>query len=353
MINILKPFSISDQIFFSQRLSLLLDSNISLVESLKIIKSMDFSKKRIIIYENIIIGCDRGVSLSKSIQNSTKCFDPLLINLIKNGEYSGSLSQSLLKASKNIEKRNELKKKILSSLIYPIFIFITTICMSLFLVLYIFPKILPMLGTLNIKLPLLTVIIKFIYESSIKYGLYSIIISIVIITLCIYLINKYDFLKSNINLILLKLPIIGFYIKINTNTSICGIGEMLLSSGCSLSDFHIFSRDSSINILYKNVFRDIYLQSIQGISFSFSMSNYPLLFSQTMIDMCKIGEKTGNLSQMMGYCSVIFDQDIDIFLKRFSVLIEPILMIFMGLIVGSIALSIILPIYEITNHLNK
>jgi type II secretory pathway component PulF len=83
------------------------------------------------------------------------------------------------------------------------------------------------------------------------------------------------------------------------------------------------------------------------------MKLYPNLFLRIMIDMCSIGERTGNLALMFGHCSRIFEQDIDLFLKRFSSLIEPVLMIFMGLIVGSIALSIILPVYEITNHLSK
>ncbi len=69
--------------------------------------------------------------------------------------------------------------------------------------------------------------------------------------------------------------------------------------------------------------------------------------------MIDIGERTGNLAIMMGHCSRIFEQDMDTFLKRFSSLIEPVLMIFMGVVVGSIALSIILPVYEITNHLSK
>jgi type IV pilus assembly protein PilC len=83
------------------------------------------------------------------------------------------------------------------------------------------------------------------------------------------------------------------------------------------------------------------------------MNQYPQIFVQTMIDMCAIGEKTGNLALMLGHCSRIFEQDLDLLFKRFSALIEPVLMITMGIIVGAIALSIILPVYEITNHLTK
>jgi type II secretory pathway component PulF len=168
-----------------------------------------------------------------------------------------------------------------------------------------------------------------------------------------YLIKKNKYIKIRYHEILLKTPILGLYIKIKILSSVCSIGEIILSSGRSLTEFHSFSYNSSNNLIFKDAFNKIYDQSIQGISFTNSMKLYPNLFLRIMIDMCSIGERTGNLALMFGHCSRIFEQDIDLFLKRFSSLIEPVLMIFMGLIVGSIALSIILPVYEITNHLSK
>ena len=346
-------FTISDQIFFAQRLSLLLDSSISLTESLNIMKSMDNSKYHKKIYDILINDFEHGISLSKSMIQSGARFDSLLIILIKNGEYSGSLISALSQVYKNLEKRNELKKKVISTLIYPIFIFIATIAMSLFLVLYIFPKILPMLGSMNIELPFLTIMVKGLYEYSIEYGLYTIIILILSIFIFIFSIKKSKYLKGKFHSFILRVPLLGNYLKLNILCSVCGIGEMLLSSGRSLSEFHVFNSDSLSSISFKIAFAKIHSESVQGISFSTSMKQYPNLFLQTMIDMCSIGERTGDLALMLGHCSRIFEQDIDLFFKRFSALIEPILMIFMGIVVGSIALSIILPVYEITNHLTK
>ncbi len=351
--NIKSRFSISDQIFFAQKLSLLLNSNISLAESLNIIKSIDNSNNHKNFYEKLINDGEHGISLSKSIVDSKVKFDSLLIVLIKNGEYSGSLVDSLNQVANNLDKRNELNKKLISTLIYPLFILFATIGMALFLILYIFPKILPLLSSLNIKLPLITIIIKFIYEFSISYGLYTCLILVLSFICIVFLIKKNKYIKNRFHYILLKIPMLGLYIKINTLATISGTGEIILSSGRSLSEFHAFSRDSVNNLIFKNTFESIYYQSIQGISFTNSMKLYPDIFVKMMVDMCAIGEKTGNLALMLGHCSKIFEQDIDLFLKRFSSLIEPVLMIFMGLIVGSIALSIILPVYEITNHLSK
>ncbi len=353
MKNIKKSFSISDQIFFAQRLSLLLDSGISLIESLNIMKSMDVSHRRNKAYEILIHDCERGISLSNSMHQSGVRFEALLVALIKNGEYSGSLVLALSQVAKNLEKRNELKKKVISTLIYPTFIFIATICMALFLVLYIFPKILPMLGSMNIKLPLITIIVKKLYEFSVDYGLIVSAVGIAIIITIVFLINKFYFFRKSFHRLLLAIPLLNKYIKLNTLEFICGVGEMLLNSGRSLSEFHVFIADSTRNTVYKNAFKEIHDQSIQGVSFTNSMNQYPQVFMQTMVDMCAIGERTGNLALMLSHCSRIFEQDLDLLFKRFSALIEPVLMIIMGLIVGSIALSIILPVYEITNHLTK
>src|SRR3989344_8585483 len=111
----IKIFSISDQIFFAQRLSLLIDSNVSLIESLIIMKSMDTSEKRIKFFNQLINDYERGIALSKSMEKSGVKFDPILITLIKNGEYSGSLVSALSQVSKNLEKRNELKKRLIST----------------------------------------------------------------------------------------------------------------------------------------------------------------------------------------------------------------------------------------------
>ncbi len=131
------------------------------------------------------------------------------------------------------------------------------------------------------------------------------------------------------------------------------MGEMLITSGKGLPEMIIFSRDSIRNEVYKKAFSKIHIESLQGIAFSVSLKRYKDLFPALLSDMCALGEKTGNLGNMFGHCTNIFENDIENFLKRFSSLIEPALMVFMGLVVGSVALSIILPVYEITNHLTR
>jgi type IV pilus assembly protein PilC len=336
-----------NQIFFAQRLSLLLHSGISIVEALSMMENMEKRPKVREIYRLLIKNIESGVSLSKGIRNIKIKWNNFLITLIQNGEEGGHLADALQKSYLYLEKKNEIKNKIVSTLIYPVFIVLATIGMTLFLILYIFPKIIPLLQSLDIELPLVTRIVQSIYYLLISYGLWSgscLIMILIVINIII---------KKNIKVRYFYHNLIIPFIRISIMTSICSMGEMLLSSGKGVPDMIRFYQESQKNLFYKKVFEEIYRESVQGISFSTSLRRRNKLFLPLMIDMVALGEKTGNLGLMLGHCSRIFEQDMDNFLKRFSSLIEPALMVFMGIIVGSIALSIILPVYEITNHLSK
>lgn len=346
-------FNLSDQIFFSQRLSILLESNTSLVESLSVMRNIDKNIKRKEVYSFIISDLEKGMPLAKSIKNLGLRFDHLLIMLIKNGEEGGRLSQSLNQAYLFLEKKNDIKKKIISSLVYPSFIVIATILMTLFLILYIFPKIIPLLSSLNIQLPLITRIVQSIYYFLISKGVVVVILLVLLSISFNLLFKKYEFIRLKIQKIITKIPILSKYIVTNDMISACRMGEMLLSSGKGLTDILLFYKESTNNLFYKIIYEEIYNDSIKGMSLSNSINKHKDFFPTILIDMLSIGEKSGNLGEMFGHCSRIFEQDIDNVLKRFSSLIEPVLMVLMGLIVGSIALSIILPVYEITNHISK
>ncbi len=346
-------FKLQDQAFFAQRLSLLLDSGVSIVESLKMMSNIDNSKYRKDIYQIIIKDIEEGLTLSNSISRTRLKLNSFLLILIKNGEETGDLSHSLLQAHEYIEKRIEMSKKIVGSLIYPCFIIFATIAMTLFLVMYIFPKILPLLSSLNIKLPLITVIVQSMYYFLESKGLLlALIIIILVFSARIIIIKSYR-IRYCLHKVILKLPIIKGYLKIYLMSTICSIANTFLGSGKGLVDVISFSRDSSSNLIYKEAFSEIHSELLKGVSLYDAMLDRSNLFPSMMVDMCSLGERSGNLGLMFKHCSRLFDQDIENLLKRFSSLIEPVLMVFMGIIVGGVALSIILPVYEITNHLSK
>ncbi len=343
------------QLQFAQRCSVLLESGISLSETLSIIIRMEKSKKRLLIFSSLREKVEQGVSLSKSIILTKAKFDPLLVSMIAYGEISGILALSLKQAGEIMEKGNIIKKKIIGALIYPAFIALATIVMTLFLVMYIFPKIIPLFVSMNITLPLITRVVRKIYELGLHYGLYA-GLSVIIggaVFYYFYAGKKQAVFRHKIQIVLLVIPILGQVLQKYFICIYCRSTATLLDCGQSLPMILEQLVTASTFDPYRKAWRFSRGEIERGISLSESLGSFKTIFPSVVVDMLCIGERTGSLAMMFHHVSQMYEQELEDFIKQLSTSIEPILMIFMGLVVGSVALSIILPIYEITNHLSK
>ncbi len=341
------------QIQFIEKLGNLMDSGISMEETLSIIINMEYSKKDKKTLEKIKENIIKGIPLSKSIVSSGIRSDPILISMISYGESSGLLSSSIKQAREILEKSKDIKKKIIGSLVYPSFIAIATILMTVFLVMYIFPKIIPLFISMNIKLPMITRLVKKIYEYTIHYGFYTTIFISIIIFLVFYFYKKSYSFRFHLHKVLISSPIVGEIMKKYCLSMNCKSIGILLDNGENLAS--ILSKAKYLGILlpYSESWNMAYKSVLKGIPLSEFMRNEKTLFPNMTSDMLSIGERTGTLGNMCKSVARIYENEIDSFIRQFSSFIEPILMIFMGIVVGGIALSIILPIYEVTNHLSQ
>lgn len=343
------------QIQFVNRCAVLLESGISLSETLSIIMKMDRkkSKKRENILEKIKESVEKGVSLGKSMQSTKVSFDPTLISMISHGESSGILALSLRQAGEIMEKRSELLKKIVAVLIYPALIASATLAMTLFLVMYIFPKILPLLSSMDVELPLLTRVIKRLYEFLFQYGIWISLTLIIAFGIFIFFYRKKVELRHRTQIFIISLPGIGLVIQKYFICSYFRSAGTLLECGQVLPAILEQCIAASTLEPYKRALQISKKEVREGVSLSQSLRSFETIFPPIVPDMLSIGERTGSLASMFHHINRMYEQDLDYLIKHVSASIEPLLMIAMGLIVGSVALSIILPIYEITNHLNR
>ncbi len=341
----------SSQIQFANRCAVLLESGISLSETLSIIIKMDKKSKKVL--EKVREDVERGMSLAKSMQIIKVSFDPTLISMISNGESSGILALSLRQAREIMEKRNELLKKIVAVLIYPSLIASATLTMTLFLVMYIFPKILPLLSSMDVELPLLTLIIKRLYEFLFQYGIWLCICLILTIGIFIFFYKKKVEVRYKTQIFIISLPGIGLVIQKYFICSYFRSAGTLLECGQVLPAILEQCIAASTLEPYRRALEISKKEVREGVSLSQSLRSFETIFPPIVPDMLSIGERTGSLASMFHHINRMYEQDLDYLIKHVSASIEPVLMITMGLIVGSVALSIILPIYEITNHLNR
>lgn len=346
-------FSTKKQTFFAKRLSFLTKAGVPMLESIHIIKNQTKSSGESKIFEKVILDISSGKTLAGSLNKFKGVFGNFAINLIKAGESSGTLTQNLNYLADELKKKDLLRKKILSAMLYPIIITIATFGITGFLAVYIFPKITPVFEGLNAKLPTSTKIVIWVTNTLREDGLYIILGIIIIIIALVTSIKKIPKLRFFYDGFVLKIPLIGKVIKSYNLTNITRTLGLLLKSGIPLSEAIHIASETTENTQYKKAFEKISTHVVKGKNISTALADFPTLFPPMLGHLVSIGEKSGNLSNTLIYLSEFYENEFDDLTKNLSSSIEPILMVIMGFMVGFIAISVITPIYEITNNLKR
>lgn len=344
-------FPIKEQVHFAKRLSFLIGAGVPVVDSLTLLKDQSKSSSRKYIYSDIIESVNSGQYLSKSLEKFERFFGSFAINIIKIGETGGVLTQNLNYLANELQKRQELRKKVMGALIYPIFITIATLLLSGMLTVFIFPKVMPIFQSLNVDLPITTIILLNISNFLAAFGLHliaGIIIFIIIFKVALAYLPSFRFIMHRA---VLHLPLFGRLIKYYFMTNFCRTLGLLLKSGVNVVDAVIITGDTLGSDVYKRECRKLSAVVTRGERISTYIATKPSLFPDFTAHLIAVGETTGSLSDTLVYLSDMYEADVSDMTKNLSNSIEPILMIFMGLIVGFVAVSVITPIYEVTQHL--
>ncbi len=349
-IGLLARLSLKDKILFVKQLSLLMKAGIPILSALYIQRKQVKSKTMAKILNKIIFDVENGQYLATAMGRFKKVFGELTINIIAVSEISGTLSDDLSHLALTLKKQQSLKRKIISSSVYPIFIIFATLFITVMLVVFFFPKIIPVLKSINQQLPLTTRILINISDLLKNHGLLilSLLIFLALIIFLLFKIKKLRFWRDNA---IVMIPFIKRIVQAYNTANISRTLGLLQNSGVSVvRAFQIASHTTS-NLAYKKGLCDIAEALSRGEKISVKMQKFPILFPATMTEMVAVGESTGRLSETFLYVSDIFEEEMDNITKNLSTAVEPILLLLMGILVGFIAVSIITPIYGITQNL--
>ena len=344
-------FSIKKQTFFAKRLSFLIKAGVPMLESLQVIKEQTKSKSDMKVFSRVFSDLANGQSLAVSLARFKGVFGNFAINIIKAGESSGTLIQSLNYLADELKKKELLRKKIMSALLYPVIITIATFGITGMLIVYIFPKILPIFASLKAELPLSTRMIIAISNVVRNDGWYIFAGLIIFTVTAFIIIKKVPKARFIYDGLILKIPLFGGIAKNYNLTNTLRTLGLLLKSGLTLTESLLITSDTTHNVQYKKVFNDTSLGIMKGKNMSDIFGQSPSLFPDMVGHMIGVGEKSGNLSTTLIYLSEFYENEFEDQTKNLSSSIEPALMIIMGVLVGFVAISIITPIYGITQYL--
>lgn len=317
------------------------------VESLRLvrrqIKNRNFAK----ILDKVIINTENGQFLSESLNQFKNAFGDLFINIIKNGEISGTLSENLSYLAEEMKKERLLKAKVRSAMIYPFVILFATLGITSALIFFVLPKIIPIFSTLGIKLPLPTKILIAATHFIFNYYLWIIVGFFALIVAWLFFL-RFKKIRYLYHRLIFLTPVLGkisisYYMANFTRTF-----GLLLKNGIKIVEAISLTSDTIPNLVYKKSFLGAAEQIKKGEALYKYLERKPFLFPSTVSRMIEVGEKTGNLETNLLYLSEFYENEVDEKIKNLSSILEPILLIVMGLLVGFVAISIITPIYEIS-----
>jgi type II secretory pathway component PulF len=348
-----KRMTTKEQAFFAKRLVFLLKAGTPIVDSVEIIGNQTKSKYEKDTFIGIVQNMWNGQTLSNSLKKQGGIFSIFSINIIHAGEESGTLISNLDYLANELKKKEILRKKVIGALLYPLIVTVATFGVTGFLAIYIFPKIMPIFQSLNAELPISTRIVMWV-TTNLKEHWFILLTSLsCLVITAAAVITKHSGIRYMYYGLILRLPFFGKIIKYYYFANMLRTLGLLLKSGVHLSKAINITSETLTHPFYKKVFSEFKENILKGKTLSENIKKYPNSFPEIISHMIAIGEKSGNLPETLLYLSEFYEYEFDEETKNLSSIIEPVLMIVMGIMVGFIAISVITPIYEITSNIKK
>ncbi len=339
--------SFNDIVDLTRQIAIMLNAGLTLVDCLEILKKQTTKSAMLELIENLEKDVKGGSNLSSALKRYPQYFSNLYISLVKSGEASGKLSDILLRLSENLEKQREFRGKIKGALIYPVILIVGMIAVMFIVVTFVIPKLLDLYKDFNIDLPFTTKILMAVSSFTAKF--WPLIILAVFGTVTI--VNR--FLKTKqgkliLDTNLLKIPTLNNVIRISALVDSTRTLSILIGSGVSIMEALGIVIETTENIVFQQAFENIQKKVEKGVSLGTAMQQEHV-FPPILVQMTLVGEQTGKLDETLGRISHYFEMESEIAVKTLTTLIEPAILVFLGLGVGALVTSVITPIYQLTS----
>ena len=333
---------LKDKLVFFRQLSTMISAGVTISRSMEILVEQTVNKRFKKIIKKVYEKVSSGVSLSDSLAGFPKNFDTLMLSLINSGEESGTLEMSLSRLSTFIEDQENLRKKIISAMTYPLAVIMIAFLVLGVMLVVVVPQFQQAFKNLNVELPKLTQII-FDVGTWAKENWILVPSGFLGIFMLIYFLKKIDSLKYPIDSAMLKIPLFGGILyKAAISRSFRTMGS-LLSSGLPVLKALDLAGEVSNNEKLKRNFHMMRDAAIMGMPINLVMKEKKL-FPPMISHMVAVGEETGRTDAMLEKIADWYEAELTETIKRLSSILEPILIVFVGLIVGIMVLAIFLPI---------
>ncbi|RMD60566.1 type II secretion system F family protein [Candidatus Parcubacteria bacterium] len=319
-------------------------------EGLRIVRNQKIKKRFRNILDEVMRDINNGKSLADSFERQGNAFGNFFISLVRIGETSGTLAENLLYLSNELKKRRELRKKVRSAMVYPIILLIATVAIVALLVFFIFPKVMPMFENLGAELPTSTKIVIATTNFVSAYWMWLLggAVGAFILWRLLLLVRP---IRYALHYLFFFIPVIRMLtIDVNLANFSRVVAVLMRSGERIVNAVHVAARMLD-NQVYRKKLEEATVSLEKGETIAGSFVHYPRLFPSMFVSMVEVGENTGNLQENLEYLAEFYEEELDSALRSLTTMLEPILLLVMGVIVGFIAISVITPIYSLTQSI--
>ena len=339
-----------DKVVFTRQLATLIGAGLPLAQSLRTVQEQTTNKRMQEIVQEIISDVEGGKSLSDSFAKHPEAFNKVYVALISAGETSGTMDDSLKRLAAQQEKDAAMMSKIRGAMMYPSIVLVVIILVIGFMLFTVVPQVEGLYRDLNKELPLVTLVM--IKTANFFSSLWWLVILAMIIGG--YFLAQYLKTEQGIrtkDIFKLNVPLFKGMFRKMYMARFARTGQVLLSTGVPMLDMLRITSDAVNNVIISESILRASDKVKGGKALSASLSNEDY-FLAMVPQMIKIGEQSGKIDEMMGKTAQVYEDELDEEIHALSTAIEPVLMVFLAIVAGTMVSAILLPIYGLVGNIN-
>lgn len=340
-----------DIAFFTKNFAVMLAASLTVVEALHVAEAQAAGKfKRVL--QALVTQVESGHTLTEAFGQHRRYFSGVYVDVIRTGELSGTLARNLAQLADRLAADLDLRRKVKAALLYPMIVIIAIIGLGTILSVYVLPRLIRLFNSIQVPLPTTTrwLLIGGAWLTQYWFWLLS---ALVIVFISLRLVVRLPVIEAIWHRIILQLPIMGGIVRnINLARFTNTLGA-LLKSGVPIAEALQAVVHSSTNAIYRQNMRDALQHVEQGGSLTTHLEQYPRLYPVLVTRMIAVGERTGQLAAMLEYLGQYYALEVDASTKQLGVVLEPVLLLLIGIVVIFVGISVITPIYEFTASVGR
>lgn len=329
---------------FSRQLALLLDSGTDIVTSIDLLRLQTENARMRDILEQVVVDLRRGIPLSGALEMHPNAFPSIYVQAVHVGEQVGEMENSLRQIADYMEKEHNTVKSVKAALRYPIIVTVIALVVLAVITLFVFPTFVDLYGDLGGELPVVTSIVISVIDWFARFGVF-VIIGLAAALVALYIYGKTPGGKQHLDRLVLKIPLFGKIIHLNELVRACRSMSIIHRAGVPLSELLAMIIDASNNSVIKQALMQVYQDVLKGEGLSGPMAKNSI-FLPVMVQMVALGEASGNLDSNLAAIADSLETEAREKMDASIQLIQPAVIVILGLMVALIAVSLISAMYS-------